>query len=239
MNTGDQRLLQVANESGTISGMKDEERGASALALPLVLAVVFLIGALVFGGWAFSQMEDYRNNVNTKIAAAVVVAKQQEDGVKDAAFALQEQQPLNTYAGPAAYGSVTIHYPKTWSAYVSDDTNSSPFINGYFYPSVVPDIQNQNSAFALRVQVIQQAYSNALSGEQGYVQSGQAKLVPYSAPKVSSVIGSRIDGKLPNGKSGSMVILPLRNMTLELWTESPSFQNDFNNNILPNFTFAP
>jgi len=58
-------------------------------------------------------------------------------------------------------------------------------------------------------------------------------------PKVPGVIGVKVTGALGNGKSGTMVVIPLRNMTLKLWTEAPSFQQDFNTNILPNLSFAP
>lgn len=231
---------KAALNSSTISDMKtSHEGGISALATPLILSVLLLIGAAVFGGWAYSKMLDYKNNTDAKIATAVQLAKQQEDTVKDAAFAQAEKSPLKTYAGPATYGSVAVTYPKTWSAYVADDTNSSPYVDGYFSPGVVPDTHGQNSSFALRVQVVQQSYNNTLASFMGFVQSGTAKVAPYHMPKVPSVIGARVDGKLDNAKSGSMVILPLRNMTLKVWTETPTAQSDFNNIILPNFTFAP
>lgn len=235
---------QKGRISATISGMSirsalSRQRGFSALVVPFALAVVFLITAVVFGGWAYAKMLDYKNNVDAKITIAVTTAKQQEDAVKDAAFAQQEKQPLKAYTGPTAYGSLTINYPKTWSAYVIDTRNSSPFIDGYFYPNVVPDTQSANSSFALRVQMVQDSYSTVLNSLSTYVQSGKAKVTPYSAPKVSSVVGARVDGSLSGSKSGSMIVLPVRNMTLKIWTEAPQFQNDFNSNILPNFTFAP
>jgi hypothetical protein len=215
------------------------ERGFSILILPLILSVLLLVGAAVFGGWAYTHMQDYKNNVGTKVDAAVAIAIQKESVAKDAVFTEQEKQPLKTYQGPAAYGSVTINYPKTWSAYVKDDTNSNPYVEGYFYPSVVPDIQSSDSAFALRVQVIQQPYSSVLSDLTGYVTQGLSTVKPYAAPKVKNVIGVRVDGKISGNKNGSMVVLPLRNMTLKIWTEAPAFRSDFNSNILPNFTFAP
>jgi len=230
----------VQRISSTISDMKTSTmRGFSILVIPLVLSILLLIGAAVFGGWAYSKMLDYKNNADAKIAAAVQVAKQQEDTAKDAAFAQAEKNPLRTYTGPGAYGSVTVSYPKTWSAYVADDTNSSPYIDGYFNPGVVPDVQGQSSAFALRVQVLQQSYSSAVASFTGNVQSGATKITPYHMPKVPNVIGVRAEGKLDGQTSGSMVILPLRNMTLEVWTETPATQSDFDNIILPNFTFAP
>ena len=229
--------------SATISGMHmrkaSSQSGMSPLALPLGISVVFLLAAVIFGGWAFMQMLDYKNNSDQKVQAAVAQAKQQEDKAKDAAFAEAQKQPLTVYKGPATYGSVTISYPKIWSAYIADTRTGSPFVDGYFYPGVVPDVQAQSSSYALRVEVVQNSYSDELRNFSSFVQQGKTKVSPFKAPKVPSVVGARVDGQLSGLKSGSMVLIPLRNMTLELWTEAPQFQDDFNNYILPNFTFAP
>jgi hypothetical protein len=205
----------------------------------LIIVSVLLVSALGFGGWAFAQMLDYKNNVDAKVATAVDAAKAQEDQAKDAAFAEQEKSPLRTYTGPSAYGSVKIQYPKTWSAYVADGRNSSPFIDAYFYPGAVPDIQSQNSVFALRVQLVQDSYSSVINSLAGYIHQGKTTVRPYKSAKVPSVIGARIEGALPNNKSGSMVVIPLRNMTLKIWTEAPQFKADFDKYILPNYSFAP
>lgn len=244
MNTKKNRYLHEEAISATMSGMYRTRRnasqvGMSVLAVPFALAVVFLIGSLVFGVWAYMQMQDYKNNVDSKIGVAVNQAKQQEDAAQQAIYNQKEKSPYRTYKGPAAYGSVSITYPKTWSAYVIDDQSSSPYVNGYFYPDTVPDTQSQSAAFALRVQIVQDTYSSVLSQAAGQVQDSQATVAPYALPKVPSVVGSRIDGQLPNQKTGTMVVLPLRNTTLEVWTESSDFQDDFLNIILPNLTFSP
>jgi hypothetical protein len=36
-----------------------------------------------------------------------------------------------------------------------------------------------------------------------------------------------------------MVVLPLRSQTLQIETAGSQFLGDFNNNILPNFSFSP
>jgi len=195
--------------------------------------------AVAFGIWAFAGYLDYQNNFSTKLAGQVAVARQQEDAAKDAAFAETLKSPLLTYDGPATYGSVVIKYPKTWSGYVADTDTSSPFIDGYFYPGTVPDITQTSSVYALRVQVVDSSYSSELNNYTGYVQQGQTKVSAYKAPKVPKVIGVKITGQLANGKTGVMVMIPLRNMTLKIWTESSRFQGDFTKYILPNFSFAP
>lgn len=218
---------------------RSSESGFSPLVVPFALSVFFLVAAIVLGAWAYAQMLDYKDHSDAKVAAAVTKAKADEDAVKNAAFAEAEKQPLKTYQGPGTYGSVNISYPKIWSAYVIDTRSSSPYIDGYFHPDSVPDANDQGSVFSLRVQVLQDNYNDVLGTFSSSVKNGKVRVAPYAAPKVPNVVGVRVDGQLTQAKSGSMIILPLRNMTLKVWTEAPQFENDFNNNILPNLTFRP
>ena len=233
--------LHLKSISFTMSGMRPSaERGYNVLILPFVLALLFLVGSVIFGVWSYGRMLDYKNNLNIKIDSAVKAAVAVESDTKDAQFAQAEKNPFKTYTGPSAYGSVTIKYPNTWSAYVIDDTNSTPYVDGYFYPNTVPDTQSSTAAFALRLQIVQDSYSNVLSNIQNNVQQGLNTVAPYKAPNVPSIVGSLITGMLPStNRSGTMVVLPLRNTTLELWTEAPQFESDFSNIVLKNFTFLP
>src|SRR5471030_1451582 len=111
-----------------MSGMthinKNQNGALNALLIPLILAILLLIGAGAFGAWAFSSRQDYKNNTDQKVAAAVTVAEQKTTETDTAQAAEAAKQPLKPYNGPEAYGSVVIKYPKTWSAYV-DETGSS------------------------------------------------------------------------------------------------------------------
>lgn len=211
----------------------------NALLMPLVIAVVLLFGALGFSYWAYNGRENYKNNADTLIAAAVNSSNQQLTSKLNAQFAQEEKDPLSTYNGPEAFGSLVVNYPRTWSAYVAEDDQGSPPIDGYFYPGVVPNINTQSNTYALRVQVQNQPLSQALQQYQGQVQNGQVTVKPYSLPKVPSVVGDYITGQLQQQIQGEMVLLPLRSGTLAIWTESSAFESDFNNIILPNFSFSP
>jgi hypothetical protein len=216
--------------------MKSEAGAINALLLPLLVSLLLLVGVAVFGVWAFGSRQDYKDNVDAKVATAVTAAKVAEDKVKDAQFAEESKNPLKTYAGPAAYGSVSINYPKTWSGYVKDTGADDPFVDGYFSPGVVPDAQDEKSSFAFRVQVSGQTYSDTL--QQFESQEG-ISIQPYALPKVPNVVGVIIRGAIEQDRQGIMVILPLRNTTLKFWTESNDFTGDFNNIILPNASFSP
>lgn len=218
----------------------NQDGAVSGLGISLVLAIILLIGALGFGAWAYSGRQDYKNNVDAKISAAVTVAKGQEDRFKDAQFAEAAKKPLKIYQGSEAYGSVMVSYPKTWSSYVDDTGRGTALLDGYFAPGTVPSISDQNSVFALRVQVVNQTYAKTLAGFQSQQLQGKLTVSAYALPKLPNTVGVKVVGLLPNQTSSvTMVILPLRSQTLQIWTQGTQYLNDFNNNILPNFTFSP
>jgi hypothetical protein len=211
----------------------------SVAVIVAVLLGLLLVGAAAFGFWAFRERQDYKNDVDQKITVAVDEAKQDLSIQKDKDFAEKEKSPLKTYTSPSAYGSVVIEFPKTWSGYVADDSGNSPYVDGYFNPGVVPSIASQKTIFALRLQVTQESYSNTLNQFQDEVQQGKVKISPYAAPKVPSVVGVRMVGQVDQEKDGVMIVLPLRDKTLKLWTTGSQYIHDFDTFILPNFRFSP
>lgn len=210
------------------------------LLIPLILVTLLLFGAAGFGYWAFSGRQDYKNNVDQKIAAAVEQNTQQVSAQKEKDFAEREKSPLKTYVGPSEFASLHIQYPKSWSGYVSTVSGSSSPVDGYFYPNVVPTTDGNNTvSFALRVQVQAQSYDNILQNYQAQLQDKTITVKPYRMPKVSSVVGVKITGQIFPQKKGTLIVLPIRDKSLMLWTEGSSFQKDFDNIIVPNFTFSP
>jgi hypothetical protein len=213
----------------------------NVLLIPLIAASVLLIAAAVFGVWAFQSREDYRLNTEDKISAAVNSAVKQEDIKKDQEHAEADKQPLKTYKSPEQFGSVQIAYPKTWSAYVIANGDSNTPLDAYFQPDIVPNVDDRSVAFAVRINLLADSYQDVVSGLQNKVESHDLTAQPYHFPKVPSIIGTRFDGKFDQEKdtSGIMVVVPLRDKTLEVWTESPVYAKDFTTFILPNLTFVP
>jgi hypothetical protein len=208
------------------------------LIISLICFIFISIGALGFGIWAYAGMADYKGNSDQKAAAAVEIAVQKEASRKDAEFVEKEKEPLTKYLGPSAFGTLDISYPKTWSAFVTEVTQSGTPVDGYFHPNFVPGIQG-GTAFALRVVVTAQSYEQELGQFDGQVTAGKVKVSPFRAKNVDSVTGSRVDGEIVFGKQGSIILLPLRDKTLKIYTESQQYMNDFNNIILPNLKFVP
>jgi hypothetical protein len=222
-------IMKVQGQTGAIN----------ILLIPFILSLLLLGGALAFGYWAYGERSDYKDNVNAKIDEALVVARQQISTKKDTEFAEKEKQPYKTYTGPSAYGSIRIDYPKTWSSYVADNGDGDPFVNGYFYPNTVPNVATDNQTFALRLEVTQQSYDQIMANYQSQIEDGKVSVSAFKAAKVPNVIGSRLDGAVEDEMNGVMILLPMRDKTLKLWTNSTQFKSDFETHILPNFTFSP
>jgi hypothetical protein len=224
----------------TMSGMNNQQRGMlNVLLLPFLLLLMAAIGLGAFAFWAYGSRQDYKTNVDQKIDVAVQAAVQQAQKADAQQYAQDAKYPLSSFSGPASFGSVSLKYPKTWSAYVAEESDSENPINGYFYPAIVPDVTNTANNYSLRVQLLEQSYTTSMQAFSGSVASGQLAVSQYTLPKLPSVIGSELQGQLSSTTQGTMVVLPLLNMTLEVWTEAPQFQSDFANIILPNLTFLP
>jgi len=200
---------------------------------------LLFIGALIFGVTSFAGKQDYKNNVDQKIEAAVEVATKEVETKKDNEFAEASKSPVKNYAGSATYGSVNFEYPKTYSAYVVEKNSETSPIDGYFHPNVVPSTGDDNVKYAVRIRVIGSSYASVLKGFDQFVKSGKAKVSPFRAAKVPETLGSRIDGQLTTKDSGSMILLPLRDKTIQIWTESNDYMGDFNNFVVPSISFIP
>lgn len=222
-----------------MSNLRSDERGMNALIIPLILAAIFLLAALGFGLWAYSSRQDYKNNVDQKISAAVEVAQKETATEKDNEFIEREKQPLKEYKGPSSYGGIQVRYPKTWSAYIDESGRGSSPVEGYFHPNFVPSTQSANFNFALRVQIVDRSFADELRSYDPQVKSGKATAVPYQPPNVANVLGVKLEGEVVSGKQGIVILLPLRDKTIKLSTEAEQYKKDFNDNVLPNFSFTP
>lgn len=221
--------MSVNRQGGYVSG----------LLISLIVVIVLLIGAVSGGVWAFMGRQDYKNNSDKKAAAAAAASKTATEAADAVIYAEAAKNPLKTYVGPSQYGAVTVQYPKTWSAYIIETTQSTKPVNNYFHPDTVPNVDNAANSYSLRIEVVGQAYDRVVDDFKSDVTAGKVTAAPYALPKVPNVVGTRFEGQIGQNKNGSMVVLPLRNLTLKIWTESADYKADFDNIILPNLTFSP
>ncbi|MGH7157162.1 MAG: hypothetical protein ACREGG_03580, partial [Candidatus Saccharimonadales bacterium] len=217
--------------------------GGSRRIIIVVILIILLVASLIFGGWAYSKMQDYKNNSDKKSAAAVSAAERQLTTQLQAQFDQQSKSPYKIFQGSPTYGSITFNYPKTWSAYVDTSDSNEP-INGYFYPDTVPGIQSK-TAFALRVELVDQDYSQILQNFSSQITQGQVTAQAYVPPKLKNTAnitaGTYLSGQINTDdqtQHGYMLIIKVRDKTLQIYTESADFLSDFNNTILASLTFA-
>jgi hypothetical protein len=223
---------------------KQNQDGSTSFVVSVLLSIL-LIGTGSFAYWAFSGRQDYKNNSDKKVAAAVSSAEKAQAAKLNELFAQESKNPNKAYVGPSAFGSITFNYPKTWSAYV-DESNQNQPINGYFSPDKVPGVST-GSAFALRVELVTGNYTQIVHQFDSQVKLGKIKAAAYVPPKVNGVAsvqpGTRFDGQLvqtaAGPQTGSMVVIPVRDKVLKIYTLSNSYLADFNNIVLPSLTFIP
>lgn len=226
-----------------LSHNSQPKRHSSVLTVMLLAFFILLsLSLTLFGFWAFTGRQEYKNKTDKITAKAVEAAKQQVAVDKEKEFVEKEKSPFKEYKGPSTYGSLGILYPKTWSGFVSETARASIPVEGYFHPGVVPGLQSGTS-FALRVQVTSQPYDVELQQFEQQAKAGKVKISPYKAPKVQGTLGARIEGEINTNtvanQKGIVVLFPIRDKTLKISTESEQFRGDFDNVIMANLTFVP
>lgn len=221
----------------TVMNKIDQRGELNVLLIPLIAVSVLMLSAIGFGVWAYMGRQDYKNNTDQKIEEAQAATKEAVSKEKDKEFEEKLKQPYDDYISPAAYGTVNIKYPKTWSAYVNEEKGSE-HIDGYFHPNVVPGVMT-GANFAVRLQVTKMTFEKELNKFQSYIKTGKVKATAYQAPKVNGINGQRLDGEIIVGKRGSMIMFPMRDKTIKIWTEATQFTPDLENIILANLTFTP
>jgi len=215
---------------------------------PRYIAVlsVLLVLSLIFGVWAFLGRQDYKNKSDAKVAAATAATKTSQAAADKTYYTNLAKQPYKTFTGPTSYGTITFSYPKNWSAYV-DQTNANEPIDGYFFPDVVPGITS-DVAFPLRVELLASDYTQVVGQYDSQVTEGSITSSAYMPPKMAGVTnaqaGVRLDGAIGQAAdgtalNGSMVILKVRDKTLQIYTQTTDSLQDFNDVVLASLSYSP
>ena len=88
-----------------------------------------------------------------------------------------------------------------------------------------------------------QIVNSLTSGYTQKIKEGSVKASAYIPPKMEGVAdvqqGTRFDGAIDQKKTGSMVVMKVRDKTLKIYTESTDFLADFNDIILASLKYSP
>lgn len=215
--------------------MNDNNPNSQGNIVVVVILGVTLLLSLIFGFWSFTGMQDYKNNAQKKIDAAVEKQIKITSDEKDAEYAEKDKSPVKVFSGSATFGSVSVDHPKTWSVY-QDNSSNSP-VNVFFGPNFVSS--DKSALNALRIQVLESSYSQELDRLEKDVEKGLMTASAFRATKVPDVLGVRLDGEVSKDIKGSIILLPLRDKTIKIWTESEQFLPDFDNFVVPSISFVP
>ena len=217
------------------------QQGSALSVMLLAVVVLLLLASLGFGGWAYSQMQDYKTRSDKKSAQAVLVAEEVQKAKLEKEFAEKEKQPTKTYTGPETYGSVSYSYPKTWSAYIDETSKSSNLLASYLHPNFIPSLTD--TSFALRLEIVNSPYDQVAKTYEASIKSGKLTATAYVPDKLkgNTVVqpGLKMVGEVTTKKQGEIIVIKLRDKTLKAWTESNTFKPDFDNIFLPSLTFVP
>lgn len=215
----------------------NNDGAASPLLLGLIACSILLIIALIFGASQMSKANDYKKNFDSKVSEEVskqskVIAEQ-----KQAEFDEKEKAPYKYWTSPTQYGSIKVGFPKTWSYYLElNEANSSgQMINMYAYPDYVPEL-SRDTKYALRMTLETDDYNKVLDD---YRKRSSKEGLEISTVQVSNVSGIKIRGAIENDTSGTLVVFPIRDKVLTVWTESKDYESDFENIVLKNLSFIP
>lgn len=203
---------------------RNSQRGAvSGLMVAVIGLCVLVLGLGSFGIWAFVAYNDATNDVDGKIAIAVAQGKEQKGNDDEAKFAEREKQPSKTFKAPDDYCGLSFQYPKTWSAYESEQVSNGADFKAYLNPDVVPPISSSQQ-YALRVLIEQKDYDQVTSQYDGLVQKGDLK---QSSTSSNGNQGTRLTGNFSKNIRGDAVIYRCRDKTITVQTDADTFKSDF------------
>lgn len=216
--------------------MVTKQRGfATAPVLAIVMTVLFVV-SLIISIWAFVGLQQNKSSLDEKVESAAAIAIERTKAEKEAEFTEREKYPYKNYTGSQTYGSLSFNYPKSWSAYAEDGT-SGTILDFYAQPDVVAGTKS-GSRYALRAQILSTSYQSEVDKYTRLADSSKVSIGTFRAGVIPEVLGVKISGEINTGVQGVMILLPQRDKTFKIWTESQDYVSDFDT-ILSTLTFVP
>ena len=201
----------------------------------LIWAVVSTILMVLFLSlfiWQFSEYSTLKRSFDSEVQASVNQAVASKETELREEFESTTNSDTVLFDGPDVLGDIQFAYPKTWSVYIESNQSGSLQLDATIHPVA---ITNSTAAFALRVQVIDNEYSDELEDFDRQVEDGELTSKPVS---YSGSNGVRLDGQIDDDLTGSIVLLPLRDKTLLLRTESENYTDTYEQ-MLRTLNFVP
>jgi hypothetical protein len=208
--------------------MKQTSSDKGSVGLAQVLVGVLVLTTLAMAATSIIYIGKY-NDASTNLeghkAEAAEAAKAEQKEADEKAFAEREKQPYRKYTGPVVLGSLTVEFPKNWNVFAIENEQANRQLDIFVSPEVVRDEDNYQGPYSLRLSLERQLYTQVLEKYQKQIEKGELQAVPAT---MSGIQGTRLSGQLDKDHRGVMVLVPVRDKTLSVWTEADAFVGDFN-----------
>lgn len=213
-------------------------RGRGGVNIPAIMAVVMLVLAIGLGALAIVYINKFnkaQTNVNQQKNEAADIAKAEQKKIDAKEFAEAAKKPFRTYQAPGVLGAIKVEFPKDWNVYAVEDETKTTQLDVYMYPGVVRAPQSTTEPYAFRIKLENSLYTETLQKYQKEVEKGT---LTAKSVTVSGITGTRLEGKIDRNRTGVLILLPIRDKTLFLWTESNNYLNDYNG-IIERISISP
>lgn len=194
--------------------------------LVIIGLLVLIVGLSGLSAWLYTEYDEQKTEVNSKIAVAEAAARKKQAEEDDVKIKAIEEEPNREFAGPEDFGRLSFKYPKNWSVYVEDDASAvgASKYSAYLHPVVVPPINSRSARFALTVNIDNIAYDRVLDKYKPAIQKGDLKSSPIT---VNEHEGTRLDGTIGPDIRGSVVLFRVRDKTITISSEAETFRESF------------
>ncbi|MFI5240329.1 MAG: hypothetical protein ACHQUB_01300 [Candidatus Saccharimonadia bacterium] len=194
----------------------------SSIFLGVMVVVVAIIAIVIFGNERHVQSQ-------LSIASQTYIAQGKATQLKtDQQNALiAGETPFRDYVAPELYGGFDIKFPKDWNAYVIEDDSQLNQVVLYLNPSFVT-LSGQNPAtnsYAFRAVLINERSTTVIANLVGIAKTNG---VTNKSVTVSGIASTWYDGKFDQFHNGVLVLVPVRDKTLELITDTHDYLTEFN-----------
>lgn len=202
-----------------------QKKTRSTLIETILLVIVSLVAVIFI--WLYVQKyiewDAISMDMNGRIDAAVAVAVEERTTELEADFAEREKFPYKNFMGPADYGSFSFQYPQTWSVYVARDAANGGDFEAYMNPVEVNPV-SATSINALRILIRDTPFESVVRNYESSIKSGKMTL---RTETVGGVLANIYTGELSTDRRGAVMILKLRDKTVQLQTDAEDFLDDF------------
>lgn len=195
----------------------------------LISTILFGVVAFVFGVLAIYSVisaQNARTSLNTAKTASYKDGQdaQKQQGSKDALAAAEA--PYRSYKAATEFGNFEIKFPKNWSAYVVEDLNATNQVSLSLHPDLIRQAVGKDNNYAFRALLVKSAMTGL---QKTYDDRVKSKKLTTKTVTVSGISGLWYEGQFDDKHNGVIVLVPVRDKTLEFITDySKDYISEFN-----------